>query len=43
MHVGLGRLWSLRESTLFVELRPTLYVREAHADFVLPIRAGVVF
>jgi len=43
VHVGLGRLWSLRESTLFVELRPTLYVREAHADFALPIRGGVIF
>lgn len=43
VHLGLGRLWALQESTVFVELRPTLYVREAEADFVLPLRAGIIF
>jgi len=43
VHLGLGRLWALQESTLFVELRPTLYVRETEADFVFPLRAGIIF
>lgn len=43
VHLGLGRLWALQESTLFVEVRPTLYVREAEADFVFPLRAGIIF
>jgi len=43
VHLGIGRLWSLRESTLFVEVRPTLYVRETEADFVFPLRAGIIF
>lgn len=43
VHLGLGRLWALQESTLFVEVRPTLYVREAAADFVFPLRAGIIF
>lgn len=43
VHLGLGRLWALRESTLFVEARPTLYIRDTETDFVFPLRAGIIF
>jgi len=43
VHLGIGRLWTLRESTLFVDLRPTAVIREGGVSMRLPLRAGVVF
>lgn len=43
VHLGMGRVWALRESTLFVELAPTLVIREAETSLLMPLRAGVVF
>lgn len=43
VHLGIGRLWALRETTLFVDLRPTAIIREETVSFLLPLRAGVVF
>lgn len=42
-HLGVGRLWALRESTLFVDLRPTVIIREQGVSLRMPLRAGVVF
>jgi len=42
-HLGIGRLWTLRESTLFVDLRPTVVIRKEGSSMRLPLRAGVVF
>lgn len=42
-HLGVGRIWALRESTLFVELVPTLVIREEATSLLMPLRAGVVF
>lgn len=43
VHLGVGRLWALRETTLFVDLRPTAVIRNETTSFLLPLRAGVVF
>lgn len=43
VHLGIGRLWTLRESTLFVDLRPTAVIRGEGLSMRLPLRAGVVF
>jgi hypothetical protein len=43
LHLGVGRIWALRESTLFVDLVPTVVVREKTVAVLMPIRAGVVF
>lgn len=42
-HLGMGRIWVLQETTLFLEATPTLYVRENGAAGLLAIRAGVIF
>ncbi|MFB6273683.1 MAG: hypothetical protein ABEL51_12390 [Salinibacter sp.] len=43
VHLGIGRIWALRESTLFVDLRPTTVLRDGGVSVLMPIRAGVVF
>lgn len=43
VHLGVGRIWTLRESTLFVDLRPAVLIREQSLSMRLPLRAGVVF
>ena len=43
VHFGIGRLWALRETTLFVDLRPTAVIRDETISLLLPLRAGVVF
>lgn len=42
-HLGMGRLWALRETTIFVDLRPTAVFRDETISVLLPLRAGVVF
>ncbi|MBB4062771.1 hypothetical protein GGP80_002921 [Salinibacter ruber] len=42
-HLGLGRIWALQETTLFLEFTPALYVRDSSAGGLFPIRAGVIF
>lgn len=42
-HLGVGRIWALRESVLFVDLAPTLLIREETVSVVMPLRAGIVF
>jgi len=43
VHLGVGRIWTLRESTLFVDLVPTVVVHEQSIGVLMPLRAGVVF
>lgn len=43
LHLGAGRIWTLRESTLFVDLVPTVVVRQQSVAVLMPLRAGVVF
>lgn len=41
-HLGIGRAWLLRESSLFVEFNPGLLVGEESTTLVLPLRIGVI-
>lgn len=43
VHLGVGRIWTLQESTLFVNISPTVIIREETVSMSLPLRAGVVF
>ena len=42
-HLGIGRIWALQDTTLFLEFTPALYVREQSAAGLFPIRGGVIF
>ena len=42
-HLGLGRIWALQGTTLFLEFTPALYVRESSAAGLFPLRGGVIF
>lgn len=43
VHLGAGRIWTLRESTLFVDIVPTVIFRKETIAVTMPLRAGVVF
>lgn len=43
VHLGLGRIWTLRESTLFVDVSATAVVRTETIGLLMPLRAGIVF
>lgn len=42
-HLGLGRIWALQDTTIFLEFAPALYVRESSAAGLFPLRGGVIF
>lgn len=41
-HLGVGRAWLLRDSSLFFEFNPALLVGEETTTLVLPLRVGVI-
>lgn len=41
-HVGVGRAWLLRESSLFFEFNPGFLVGEESTTLVLPLRVGII-
>lgn len=43
IHLGVGRIRALRETTLFINLSPTAVLREQTTAFFLALRTGVVF
>jgi len=43
IHLGLGWAFPLNETSLFIELNPSLVVGSEEATVVLPLRAGVIF
>ena len=43
IHLGLGWAFPLRETSLYVEVDPSLIVGSQEATVVLPLRAGVIF
>lgn len=43
LHLGLGKVWLLNESSFFVEFDPALYVGEETSEVILPLRLGVIF
>lgn len=42
-NLGIGRVWPLQESSLYVEFNPGLLVGEDTTHLVFPIRIGVIF
>ena len=43
LHVGLGKVWLLNESSFFVEFDPAIYVGQEETDIIVPLRLGVIF
>lgn len=42
-HLGLGKVWLLRQSSFFFELDPALYVGQEATSVIIPVRVGVIF
>jgi hypothetical protein len=43
LHVGVGKVWLLNESSFFAEFDPALLVGARETHVILPLRAGVIF
>jgi hypothetical protein len=43
LHVGIGKVWLLNESSFFLEFDPALYVGQEASDIIIPVRIGVIF
>ncbi len=43
IHLGIGWVRALNETTLFYEVNPALIIGEEHVDFALPFRIGLIF
>ncbi|HEX7070987.1 MAG TPA: hypothetical protein VF190_09285, partial [Rhodothermales bacterium] len=43
IHIGIGRVHVLRETTVFYEINPALIVGLDAVNLALPIRAGIIF
>jgi len=42
-HFGFGRVWLLRDTSVFLEFSPALVISEDAADALFPLRVGVIF
>jgi len=42
-HLGVGKVWLLRDSSLFAEVDPAVLIGENAAELLVPIRLGVIF
>jgi len=42
-HLGLGKVWQLGATSLYVELSPTLFFRRERTAVLLPLRGGIIF
>ncbi|PSQ96153.1 MAG: hypothetical protein BRD55_07770 [Bacteroidetes bacterium SW_9_63_38] len=43
IHLGLGKVWLLNESSFFFEFDPALFIGKEQTQAVMPIRLGVIF
>lgn len=43
IHLGLGWVQALSETTLFYEVNPALIIGETSVEFALPLRIGLIF
>lgn len=43
IHLGIGRVHLLNQTTFFYEINPTFVIASDDTDFVLPLRAGIIF
>ena len=42
-HLGAGKVWLLRDSSLFAEIDPAILIGENAAELLIPVRVGVIF
>ena len=42
-HLGVGKVWLLRDSSLYAEFDPALLVGDRATQLLLPVRVGVIF
>ena len=42
VHLGIGQVYSLRESSLFVEINPALIIKRDRLAFMIPLRTGII-
>ncbi len=43
LHVGIGKVWLLNQSSFFAEFDPALYIGKEQTNVILPLRVGVIF
>jgi hypothetical protein len=43
LHLGLGKVWLLNESSFFLEADPALFIGAQTTQVILPARIGVIF
>ena len=43
LHVGIGRVQTLMDSSLFYEINPGLLIGDESVDLLLPFRIGIIF
>jgi hypothetical protein len=43
VHLGIGKVWLLNESSFFLEFDPALYVGQETSEVIIPVRVGVIF
>lgn len=43
IHLGLGKVWLLNESSFFFEFDPALFIGKEETRAIMPIRLGVIF
>ncbi|WP_143815337.1 hypothetical protein [Longibacter salinarum] len=42
-HFGFGRVWLLRDTSVFFEIDPALVIGESSSNILFPVRVGVIF
>ena len=42
-HAGLGSVWQLTSTSLYLECSPTLFFRKERSDVLVPLRIGLIF
>lgn len=42
-HFGVGKVWLLQDSSLFLEFDPAIAIGEDRTELLLPLRVGVIF
>jgi len=43
LHLGIGKVWLLNESSFFLELDPAVYVGRKTSEVIIPLRVGIIF
>lgn len=43
VHLGVGKVWLMNESSFFLEFTPSVFIGQEAADIIIPFRLGVIF